>query len=179
MSKQLKNQLKPLGIVFLVVVILVVLVHLLFLLRFYARRCVECQPEELLPALEKVFDINFPDSLKKTKTAKSMAVEGDFTFLVRFVTDSDSAKQFIRSFPGGQNRIGLELYDRDCDLRKTAGFWRPPKWFTETISQGKMGKYDNIQRYGEMTIYIDVADDRNNVVYLNGYCPEHYEEEKQ
>lgn len=78
--------------------------------RAYAQRPVECAPEDLIPDLEKMFDINFPKVIKEIKTAKKLGSWDSNTihFIVKFCAEPDIVDKFLKSFPKG---VGLVSYD--------------------------------------------------------------------
>ena len=148
-----------------------------FQLRDYQLRHIECSPQGLVSNIEKVFDVNLPDDIKEVKAAKSKPVEGRIFFIIKFITEPSEIDRFIKSFQKERLKIELEPYNAESDLRHLAGFWRPPRWFRKPIEQGK--KYRYRPSHASMNIYIDTADERNFVVYIEGSYSKSYAERKQ
>ena len=131
----------------------------------YSLRPIECSPNDLIPDLEKTFDINFPKVIKEIKTAKTLGSWDSNTihFIVKFCAEPDIVDTFVKSFPRG---IGWGSYDPEWDMR-SVDISHAPDWFTETITQGKMGDY--WLAGPKMSIYIDTSVETNFVVYLHGF----------
>jgi len=130
----------------------------------YSLRPIECSPEDLIPDLEKTFDINFPKGIKEIKTAKTLGSWDSNTidFIVKFCAEPDIVDTFIKSFPQG---VVLEDYDPEWDMR-SVGITSAPAWFTMPIQKGRMG---DIPGYGDKEIYIDTTNEKEFVVYFYGF----------
>jgi len=131
--------------------------------RAYNSRPVECTPQDLIPDLEEMFNIDFPKDIKEVKTAKTMPLDGAIFFIVKFITEPEIVDTFVQSFSRG---IGWGSYDPEWDMR-SVDISHAPDWFTETITQGKMGDYRLAGP--KMSIYIDTSVETNFVVYLHGF----------
>lgn len=151
-------------------------VYLSFQIRAYQYRYVECVPEQLLEHLESVADINFPENIQKVRAAKTIPVEGDILFIIKFTCHQNVLNSFLESFPTETWKIELEPYDPASDLRKTS-FWIPPRWFTEVIEQGKEGMLLLDNRWA--TIYIDTTSKKDFVVYIEGFYSKRAAEQSQ
>jgi len=169
MPKSVKRPFKPLVIVLLAILagcaVLFGLTYLTYQIGNYQKRYVDCDPEQLLADLERVSHVNFPDDIQKVKAAKSVPVEGDILFIVKFTCKPNALNTFLKSFPDEPLKIELEAYKPDYDLRK-ASFWPPPRWFTEVIGYGKEGALFLDNRRAE--IYIDTTNEKPLVVYIRG-----------
>jgi hypothetical protein len=129
----------------------------------YMSRPVECTPEDLMPSLENIFNIDFPKDIKEVKTAKTIPLDGATFFIVKFIAEPEIVDTFVKSFSIG---IGWGSYDPEWDMR-SVDISNAPDWFTETITQGKMGDY--WLAGPKMSIYIDTSVETNFVVYLHGF----------
>lgn len=128
----------------------------------YTIRPVECAPEELIPDLEKMFDIDFPKDIREVKTAKTIPMDGVIWFIVRFTAEPHVVDAFVKSFRRG---VGLVNYDPEWDMRNTISSFTPA-WFTKSIRQGKMG---DIPGHGQKEICIDTTNEKEFVVYFHGF----------
>ncbi len=134
--------------------------------RDYQTRHVECDPGELLPVLEKLFDVNFPQGLRDVKAAKSLEpFDGVIFFIVKFTADPDTVNGFFKTFP---KKIRFTPYDAEYDGRIRSGTWPPPAWFTKPIQKGMKARHYIGHLHGSTVIYIDSTDEQNYVVYLHG-----------
>ena len=136
---------------------------------FLRRSCVECDPNELLPNIEKLFNINLFVDAKQIKTAKSIPIEGGIYFLVKFILDSNTVKDFLSTFPENST---LGTFQQNKNVRR----WQPstviPKWYLEPIKQGEVWKLDS--KYGTIYFNFDTTNKKTFVVYLNGYYMKRY-----
>ncbi len=132
----------------------------------YQFRLVECPPEELIPALERVFDVNFPEVIKKVKTAKTPSRDGSTNYVVRFIAESDVVDKFLDSVPKRSYEVVIPYSLKD-DGRKKHSLWFPPSWFTVPIQKGKKLSYS--PGIGEMEFYIDTSDTQAYIVYIYGH----------
>ncbi len=130
--------------------------------RAYNSRPVECSPQNLIPDLEEMYDIDFPKDIREIKTAKSIPIKDHITFIVKFIAEPDIVDIFIKSFLKG---IVLVKYDPEWDVR-SASVLPLPAWFTKPIQQGKMGE---VPGHGDNEIYIDTINEKEFVVYFFGY----------
>jgi len=138
----------------------------------YTKRPVECAPEDLILDLEKMFDIDFSKGIREIKTAKTIPMGGTIVFIVKFVADPDIVDTFVKSIPRG---VGLVNYDPEWDMRdKISSF--TPSWFTKSIRSGKMG---GIPGHGDKEICIDTTNEKEFVVYLQGFYNERLLERKR
>lgn len=136
----------------------------------YKYRYRECAAEELLPDLERVFDVNFPEVIKEIKTAKTPGSWDSNTsnFIVKFCAEPDTVNTFLRSFPEDRlHKVKLYPYASEFDRRNSSSTRPPPEWFTEPITKGEMGGYRLAGP--KLKIYIDTSDETNYVVYLHGF----------
>lgn len=132
----------------------------------YQERYVGCDPKKLLPNLESLFHISFPREVIEVKAAKTaIAIEGVIPFLVKFRAQPNVVDRFWRSFTDEGLPIFWESYEPEIDIRGSHS-WRPPRWFTKPIRQGKVGMYKSGK--GTIMIYVDTTDEKNFVVYLKG-----------
>lgn len=131
----------------------------------YKHRYIECRSEELLPDLERIFDINFPAEIKQVDTARTQGTwdSTNSGYIVKFAAKPDTVNKFLDSFP---EKIYFEPYDLGDDQR--GSHWKPPppRWFTEPIREGRSGTYRLANP--SMRIYIDTTDKSELVVYLHG-----------
>jgi hypothetical protein len=151
-------------------------VYLAFQIRAYHYRYVECVPEQLLADLERIYDVNFPDNINKVRAAKTMPIDGEILFIIKFTCHQNVLNSFLESFPTDHLNIELEPYEPSSDLREK-GFWTPPRWFTEVIEQGKKGML--LLDHRRATIYIDTTSKKNFVVYIEGFYSKRAAEQSQ
>lgn len=127
----------------------------------------ECGPEELLPEVERVCDINFPEGITGVKTAWAYTVwdsPGANPFIVRFLADPNTISWFLKSLP---KDIEFTEYEPNMDDRNS--YRSPiPDWFTEPIQRGK--KTCVLTDSAHLEIYVDTADEKSLVVYVRGFC---------
>jgi hypothetical protein len=161
----------------------IVLMPFLFLQinpRGYQLRHVKCKSEELLPVVERVFDINFPQQVADVKAAKTIAMEGFVKFIVRFVAEPNGVERFLGCFPQENKDPGVQRlpYETDRDRRRSGG-WPLPRWFREPIRQGKILFY--MAGGGKrVAIYVDMRDQKSFCVYIQGrFLEEYFKEPKQ
>jgi len=177
MRKQAKmpKSLKPrvIGILASLVVIgLFGFVYLTFQIRGYQYRYVECDPEQLLEDLKRISHVNVPENIQNVRAAKTIPVESDILFIIKFTCHHDVLNSFLESFPKEPLKIELEPYKPASDLRKQ-GFWTPPRWFTEVIVQGKMSQLLLDKRWAN--IYVDTTSEQHLIVYIRGFYPKNSE----
>ncbi|MHC4109583.1 MAG: hypothetical protein ACYS18_12390 [Planctomycetota bacterium] len=177
------KKIKKIGIL-LGIILAVVLFSRVGLLPFalpklYARRLVECPPKNLLPTLEEVFEIKFPDGISETRTAKSIAVEGDHNYIVKFVASPNDVDKFFKSFPD-KDKSYISTYSLSQknikELYKKPDYFLHfiPRWFTQPIKEGTVSSCTLGNRDTE--IYIDTSDKEKHIVYIYGYYPKSDEE---
>ena len=168
MPKNIKKIGILLGIILAVVLFSRVPLWLFALPKLYARRLVECPPKSLLPTLEEVFELKFPDGISETRTAKSIAVEGDHNYIVKFVASPNDVDQFFKSFPD-KSYISTSTLSPIIKTvyRKPDNFWRfIPRWFTHPIKEGTVSTCTLGNK--ETEIYIDTSDKERYIVYIYG-----------
>jgi hypothetical protein len=125
----------------------------------------ECDPNDLLPALEQAFMIKFPERASGVSTARTRG-SWDSTnsdFIVRFHADPNIVAAFIQSFP---DKIHFSPYDKAKDTRYSHSKYPRPEWFTEPIREGQIG---DVEGYGDRGIIIDTNSEQRNIVYFYGY----------
>jgi hypothetical protein len=175
MPKSLKPWVIGLLVSLGVVVCLCGFVYLSFQIRAYHYRYVECVPEQLLADLERISDVNFPDNIKKVRAAKTIPIDGEIHFIIKYTCHQNVLNSFLESFPPDPLKE-LEPYDPASDLRKTF-FWPPPRWFTEPIKHGKEGVLILDNR--RVTIYIDTTSKKDFIVYIEGFYSKRAAEQSQ
>ena len=169
-SKQIVN---VLGIVFLsvvgVLVGLLVFPRLFVFAMDYSERFIECDPQQMVPHLERVFDIDFPEEIREVKAATSRSSwlkRNMISFKFKFTADPDTVAMFFQSFP---KKIHFGAYDPSSDLRHS-DLRRTPQWFKKPIQQGKIGSGGvSGRRKNIRKIYIDTTNEKDFVIYLDGF----------
>lgn len=175
MPKKIKQIGIWLGIILVVVLISRVSIWLIVLPKLYARRLVECPPKNLLPTLEEVFEIKLPDGISETRTAKSIAVEGDHNYIVKFVASPNDVDKFFKSFPDESYKTYPLSQNINRIFRKPDYFLHfIPRWFTRPIKEGTVSTCTLGNRGTD--IYIDTSDKEKHIVYIYGYYPKSDEE---
>lgn len=173
MAKLVKQTVMLWGGVFLTVVVallgLFVLWRLFIFGMEYSERFIECDPQQIMVRLERIFDIDFPDEIRGVKAATSRGhwlQSNIISFKVKFTAEPDTVAKFFVSFP---RKILFEPYKASSDARGS-DLRRTPGWFKKPIQRGKVGaggvsgRGKNIER-----IYIDTGNEKNFVVYLRGF----------
>jgi hypothetical protein len=136
--------------------------------RFYQERCVECNSQEVIQSLEKVFGIKFPVGVTDINTAKSIPIDGAIHSIVRFRAKPIIVEKFFESF---HKQPQFELYGMDGD-RRNSDLSPVPNWFDTPIQDGNIGIYTSANYKGYMEIYIDTSDEETFIVYLKSLYPE-------
>jgi hypothetical protein len=131
----------------------------------YQKRCIDCDPNELLPSMESVFHADIPEEIYNVKAAKSIPIQGTIFFVIKFAASPNSVSGFIESFPEKEAFIKIGSYEAKFDGR-SSGFWPPPKWFRKSIQQGEISRYYLSDR--NIYIYIDSTNKTSFLVYLQG-----------
>jgi len=172
MKKSTKQVVKLLVITFIGIAVLyggiIGFVFFRYQARNYKYRYIECRSKELVPSLEKTFQIDYPDEINKMKVAKSIPTQdGIVMFIIKFSAEHNAVHNFLNSFPKESLPIEIESYQAKLDGRKGVGFWSPPKWFTKPIQQGEKYTYYIGDRKQE--IYIDAMNETIPIVYINGW----------
>jgi len=133
---------------------------------------IECDPEKMRAHLENIFNIDFPDTIKGFKAAKTNpSWDGGVSFIVKFTADPNSVDRFLKSIPGGL--AGYFPYEAKSDLRGDPNkLTKEPEWFTEKIEKGYrgfavFGRSQSVPT-GSAKIYIDTSDEWNYKLYLEG-----------
>jgi len=133
-------------------------------LGIYHYRYIERDPEQMINRLERIFDIDFPEDIKKVKVARTRVHwDGVVGFIVKFTAEPNVVDGFLKIKYS-------EPYTRERDNRDSC--MPKPKWFTEPIKQGKTGdiylasRQDKTLFRGE--VYIDTEDKKQFVVYIHG-----------
>lgn len=130
--------------------------------QYQRARLVECNPEDVLPFVEKDLFVDFPEDIKQLKIAKSKYKIQFMNFLIRFSANPNTVDQFLKSFP---EEVKFESYIRDSLSGRFL-----PKWFKEPIRVGKRNvKSVKGEKCKLGEIYIDTTDKENFVVYLKGF----------
>ncbi len=129
----------------------------------YRTRFVERNPNEFLPKLEQLYNIDFPEVIKEVKVAKTAASSGPsgggINFIVRFAAEPNTVESFLASFPEQSWR---SQYRPDGDTRG-ADIRPVPGWFKEPIKQG-------FEFSGPTAhpIYVDTTYRNKYIVYIRG-----------
>ena len=130
---------------------------------------IERAPERILTHLEKTFVIDFPKCIREVKAAKTLGSwDGAVGFMIKFAADPNTVDRFLNSF---QEEVNLSQYRVDDDIRDIL---KPaPKWFSESITQGKRSGFGLVSRdYGkagsDLYVYIDTTNQESFVVYIHG-----------
>ncbi|MHC4499050.1 MAG: hypothetical protein ACYS21_08075 [Planctomycetota bacterium] len=144
--------------------LLIVLYYLGVRARFYQQRCILYSPEELLPQLQKLFDVNFPEDIENLKTAKSVPIEGVVYYILKFNSKPQTVERFLKA---SGEEIELGPYRPDWDRRGSLLPRPVPRWFREPIERGNMGVLSYSVK-GSMILHIDTHDDSSYVVYIQG-----------
>ena len=169
MAKPLKQFVILLSATLAVFVGLCGFTYLTYRIRGYQYRYLECDPRELLADLERVSDVNFPVDIQNVKAARTVPIEGDFLFILKFTCKPDVLNAFLESLPDEALGVELQPYNAEDDLRK-AGFWPPPRWFTEAIDEGNEGLLLLDNRRAQ--IYVDTTNEKQLVIYMRGSYPQ-------
>jgi hypothetical protein len=104
--------------------------HICIWIRQYQRsRVIECNPEDVLPFVEKAFFVDFPENVEHLKIAKSKYKMMFINFLIRFSADPNAMDGFLKSF---SEEVKFVKYSRDSRSERFL-----PKWFKEPIKLGK------------------------------------------
>lgn len=108
-------------------------------IRYYSKRFQECDPYPLISTLEKISGTDFSDDIRHIKAAKTIPIEGDSLFILKFIDEPDDVNNFLESFLRSEefpdeNPI-ISTYHFESDLRKNHFWLHPPKWFRENIRQ--------------------------------------------
>lgn len=175
MPKNTKKISSTFWTIFAVAVGLTIISLLTFLPKLYAIRLVECPPEDLLPTLEKTFEIKFPDGISEIRTAKSITVKYDHNYIVKFVAGPNEVDKFFKSFPDKLDATYPLSQNIKTVFRKPEGFLRfIPRWFTMPIKEGTVSSctFNNMRT----DIYIDTSDKEKSIVYIYGFYPKSDEE---
>lgn len=133
--------------------------------RNYMQRLQECSAKELIPDLEKTFDINFPDDIEDVKTAKTIPIDGTIMFALKFAAKPETVSKFFSSLPE-QIRLYKEEYLITRD-RRADKHYPPPEWFTMAIRNGNIIFYSLAG--GKVTFYIAAENQDKYIVYLDGF----------
>lgn len=169
MSKKLKD----LIIVFLSLAlaggICLVMFALLIVPRAYQQRHIECDPKDLLPIVELVFDVNLPVDIKDVKAAKTPSIEGLAFFLVKFCAEPNTVGIFLKSI---EERSHSVPYERKHTFTTGSIGWPSPKWARVPIKQGRKytlrSAYQKQPASTDVDFFIDTTDKENYVVYMEG-----------
>lgn len=162
-----KRFIKAIVILLLAVVLVMTFIFFCFFISEYWFRLIEYAPKDFLPDLEKEAGVKLPSDITDVKTAKAFLREDTVIFIIKFVAKPEVVDEFIKSLPLSTG-MGSESYDREHDTRNRFGYWRPPKWFREEISHGKMVLYHADYTALGMRIYVDTSDEKSFVVYIEG-----------
>jgi hypothetical protein len=133
-------------------------------IRVYLGRYRECNPKELLPMLERVYDVNFPADIVQLRTAKTPNHDKAIFFIVKLTTEPSVVNRFLGNIVEMDD---FEPYERGHTF--TTYGWPSPSWARQPIKQGK--KYTTSSVRGVRTrayIYIDTTHKDNYVVYMQG-----------
>ena len=141
------------------------LVGLLFLsdkVENYRTRFVERNPNEFLPKLEQIYNIDFPGAIKDVKVAKTAVRSGPgrggIDFILKFAGDPNTVESFLESFAEKSESWKYRADDiRGSDLRPI------PEWFKKPIGQGF-----ELRGPGGVKVYVDTTCKHNFVVYILG-----------
>ena len=168
MSLNTKQIMKALAVLFLLIVFvcagLVGLFYMSLRAGDYQQQYRQCDPKQLLTAFGDKYGVNLPHNIVNIKAAKTIPIENSILFIIKFEAKSDDMDIFIKSF--SDDMLAIEPYEpwSGQRARNKTGFWRPPKWFREPITQGERGYHNE-----GMRIYIDTSDKENFVVYLSDW----------
>ncbi|MHC4640005.1 MAG: hypothetical protein ACYS32_00070 [Planctomycetota bacterium] len=178
-SMAMPKKIKKIGILLGIILAVVLFSRfslLLFVLpKLYATRLVECPPKNLLPTLEEDFVIKFPDGISETRTAKSIAVEGDHNYIVKFVASPNDVDKFFKSFPDeSYTTYPLSQNIKTVFIKPDYSLHFIPRWFTRPIKEGTVSWCTLGNR--DTKIYIDTADKEKHIVYIYGYYPKNDKE---
>ncbi len=175
--KALQRRVKSWMILLVVLVIVFAYFFLGFGSRIYEYKCKECDPVQLLPILEWVFDANFPPNIRELKTAKTGSLDGAVLYIVKFSADTNSVEKFLESFPA---KSDPEPYQCGRSAKGSQSLFTP-RWFKKPIKQGNYLNVSSIRgRVGTSGyLYIDTANRKNTVVYFHGHYPTSTEKREQ
>lgn len=132
----------------------------------YQNRYLECDPNEILPIVERVFCIDFPEDIEQVKAAKPQIKRMPISFIIKFAADPNTVERFLESFP---EDVKLEPYSVRLEHKDSRVGWFVPQWFKEPIKVGKRkvniiaGPQKNLQE-----LYIDTEDLKYYIIYIRG-----------
>jgi hypothetical protein len=136
--------------------------HVGFWIKQYQDRCVECDPEDVLPFVEQAFSIVFPEDAEQIKVAKQKYERTFVHFLIRFSADPNALDMFLKSFP-------KKVEFGPCSRDSRSG-WFLPKWFKKPIRIGKRQVSVLAVHKGNLQKFcIDTTNQESFVVYLQGF----------
>jgi len=134
---------------------------------------VERDSDKMIAALERMFEIDFPQEITDVKAAATPSQwDGGVTFVLKFKADPDIVNGLFELedrrpyVPGAKDEDGIQT--EFC----------APEWYMEPITEGIMGDIFLPSRKGPGprpgpeggTVYIDTSDSQLYVVYLwSGY----------
>lgn len=142
-----------------------ILVFLSFGLRIYQGRYRECDPNELIPVVHKVFGIDFPQNIRDVKAAKTPVQDRSVLFILKFTSEPNDINNLVNS---DMIALGPQICEKRCNFSDL--WWFRPSWMSKGISQGI--KYiirslpEEISASGDLCI--DTTDKNNFVVYIVG-----------
>lgn len=169
MSKKLKNMIIVLLSLALAGGIFLGMIVLLIGVRSYQERYIECDPKELLPIVELVFDVNFPVDIKDVKTAKTPSIEGSAFFLVKFCAEPNTVGILLKSI---EKRSRSVPYERKHTFTTGVLILPSPGWARAPIKQGRKytfrSAYKKQPASTDVDLFVDTTDKENFVVYMEG-----------
>lgn len=169
MSKKRKDLIIVLLSLALIGLISFGLIALTIGVRLYQQRYIECDPKELLPTVELVFDFNFPVDIKDVKAAKTPSIERYEHFIVKFCADPNIVSRFLESV---EERPRSVPYVQKHTFTPAPGGWFSPGWHRAPVKQDR--KYTLLSSEKQPSVltkvdlYVDTTDKENFVVYLDG-----------
>lgn len=135
----------------------------------YQNKFVECDATSLLSSLEDKLNIKFPEKFIYLQVAKCPEMDDSISFIVKFKLKEETANKFINEnfakevFQCEQDYVTF----KDEDNRKTAGYWFPPRWFTQKVVKGK--KFFASSASSSAQIIVDTSDANYLTIYIHGY----------
>ena len=165
----MKNKNKLLLIITIVLILMgilyVALLYRKMMLAMYQHECVPTLIENVVPHIEKIFDINIPQNNKEIIVAKS-AIPTDYStfYICKITTTEQEINNFLSSLP---KETELDEYDSNRDMRKLVPIPIPDWFISPPIKRGERGYFAS--KNGRLIVHLDNTNIKQQVLYLNGH----------
>lgn len=170
MKKKIKWLILLILFIILILCGLIISVNMGYFSGNYQKKFHECSSKIVIENFERTFNLVLPKNMKNVKSAETIDFEySTKAFLLKFTVTKDDEKDFLLSLKQGEGILLSDEYRQQLDRRHQAGFWSPPKWFTQPISKGFIEIYSTNGNENNFDAYIDMVSRDTYNIYINGF----------